>query len=223
MKNILLLSQLFICLVSTNTWALNLLANDSQSQKKWEKIIFSKIPTTQYIHKDDKLYIEVNSSNSPYIYAIKNKLKVKGIEIKLKIEGSLNLKDKDQLSEDGDDFTFKVGLILPGKRKLSYFEKVVAPKWVIDLEKLAGDYGVEKITFYNLVQQKKLLGQKRTHPLSDLIEEKMQWYHEGNESLDLKVTFENHVETIGIWISPDGDQTQSQYKVIVEKLNLITN
>jgi len=122
---------------------------DALKNQKWEQINFNKIPKTKYTFKEDHLLIKVKKSNSPYILSFEEKV-FKKIQFKLSINRLLKTSDKKR-NQIVDDFQFKIGFIIPGNRKLSFFEKMIAPSWVIQLEKLSKDYGIEKIIFFNLV------------------------------------------------------------------------
>jgi hypothetical protein len=79
---------------------------------------------------------------------------------------------------------------------------------------------IDRIYFLNAVQNKDLLGQQRQHPLSDLLYENNVWLLDKNGDFTLTYKLENPEKVIAVWLSIDGDDTQSSYTTTIKNLLL---
>ncbi|NNE62087.1 MAG: hypothetical protein HKN35_14425, partial [Woeseia sp.] len=84
------------------------------------------------------------------------------------------------------------------------------------------DSGVERINFLSTTQQKDRLGTSRQHPLSDLLYESRIVYLDAPGSFELKHDFPEPVETLGLWVSVDGDDTGSNFDLRIDSITLDT-
>jgi len=80
--------------------------------------------------------------------------------------------------------------------------------------------GVDRIYFLNAVQNEDLLGQQRQHPLSDLLYENNVWLLDKKGDFILTYKLENPEKVIAVWLSIDGDDTQSSYTTTIKNLLL---
>jgi hypothetical protein len=114
-----------------------------------------------------------------------------------------------------------VGFVLPGDRKLSGFKKLFAPTWVKNLYSLLPqDQGLDHVHFFNVTQNRQQLGQKRIHPASDLIEEEFFAFISEPGTFAYEYKFQEALRPLALWLSMDGDDTQSDYVVHIESLEL---
>jgi hypothetical protein len=133
----------------------------------------------------------------------------------------LNLPNANQGQEGSDDFSLKIGLVIAGDKTLNAVQKLFSAKWVRKLYDLAPEgSGVDRIYFLNAVQNKDLLGQQRQHPLSDLLYENNVWLLDKNGDFTLTYKLENPEKVIAVWLSIDGDDTQSSYTTTIKNLLL---
>ncbi|MCB0341800.1 MAG: hypothetical protein KDD59_06105 [Bdellovibrionales bacterium] len=203
----------------------SVLAIPLQSSNGWQNLTYRKIPANKVVFDSEGLTIDVDKSASPLIYPLEKALAVNAVEVKLKIEGDLKFKQKmRQGQKKADDFRFRLGLVLKGENRLNFFQKAIAADWIKKLYSLAPEgVGIDKIYFLNLVDQTDLIGNTRQHPLSELISENMQWSIEHNESTEpfaLKAKLDGPHDVLAIWLSSDGDDTLSKYKVNVKSISL---
>lgn len=187
--------------------------------ENWINLNFSSIPSHSYDKtQTKKLKWTVKSSAGPLVYPLPQGLKVKSFKVEGNIKGKLNLENKEQGSKGADDFRFRFGIVEQGKKRLGFFSRQIAPEWVLTLFKLAPKKaGISKVLFYNLYQGEEVSFKKRTHPLSEYLHEEIVLKHDEGKFI-LEKKFENPIPVWGIWISSDGDATQSKFDVEVSKI-----
>jgi len=193
------------------------------TESGWEHLEFSDIPANQLKFSKGSLSVNVKNSASPLIYPIKDATEITGVEVKGTIERLIDLEDGETQGEKGaDDYVLRVGFVLPGDKDLNWAQKMVAPAWVKKLHSLAPkNSGIDHIYFFNLGQQSEQRGRERIHPLSDLIKEKVEWVMDKPGDFDLSAKFEDPKQVSAIWISIDGDDTNSEYTTKIKSLKLL--
>ena len=70
------------------------------------------------------------------------------------------------------------------------------------------------------VQNVKLLGQRRQHPLSELIYERNAWVLDQVGPFDLQYELETPKDVVALWLSIDGDDSQSAFSLRINQLLL---
>jgi hypothetical protein len=196
--------------------------NIDLNPKSWQILNYSSIPAHKVEYKDSALVMNVESSAAPMIYPLKDKTLIRSFIVELDIEGSVKLDAAvKQGEEQTDDFLFRLGFVIPGKKTLGFLESAVAADWIKKLFSLApkGE-GVSHIEFYNLYNDPSLAGQSRVHPLSELLQENFEWPYTPEQPLVLKKTFNRPIKAAALWVSSDGDQTKSKFKVTIKKIAL---
>ena len=193
--------------------------NDS---KLWTQVNYSSIPGNQVLFSKKGMTVKVKASASPLVYKIPSTQKVKKVSVEGELKGRLKLKEGiEQGFGENDDFVFRIGLVVPGERKLNFFQRMAAASWVKTLFKLAPkDQGLKEILFLNAVQDQKLLGKKRSHPKSELLKEHYIWHISKEGKFKLTHTLPEPVLTSALWLSLDGDESQSNFEVIFEKIKI---
>lgn len=191
---------------------------------QWQTLKYSSIPEHKLSNQNSSMIIDVQSSAMPLIYPLKEKPIVKSICIKGERSGNLKLTEaKLQGEKDLDDFVIRIGLVEKGSERLNWFQRKVAASWVNKLFSLAGEEdGINKINFYTAVQDKSLIGKTRDHPLGkELMKESNVWVLDKSQK---KFLFEHKLssplETLALWLSVDGDDTQSSYQLTIESIQL---
>lgn len=191
-----------------------------QNLEGWASLSFRKIPSNQVQDVQGQLQIQVDSSASPLIFRINEPKRVLGFQWELEVEGEMKKADASDFEEDS---YFRLGLVAVGKKTLGKLERFVAADWVIRLFELApASIGLDRIYFYNLGQNAKLLGKSRTHPKSDLMHETIVAIRQGPTS-SLQYDLSTPLNVSALWISIDGDDTKSKYQTRVKKLALVTS
>jgi len=130
-------------------------------------------------------------------------------------------KNKRQGDKKADDFHLRVGLVIQGKKQLSWMQKKLAPSWVLQLYKLAPkNAGVDKIHYLSAVQDYHILGGKRTHWASDLITEEFVSLIKKNGEIVIDKKFDKPYKVLALWISVDGDDTASQFQTLIKDIRV---
>lgn len=161
--------------------------------------------------------IQVMSSASPIVHKLPAPMKVKALRVQARVIGSRNV-EKGEVEEDS---FLRVGLVAVGTQKLSGVKKLFAADWVKKLFELApSGAGLDKIHFFNVTDRKEFLGKKRTHPASELLSEEVVALAE-NGVVDFTKTLNSPLETAAIWLSIDGDDSKSNFTLVLQKLELI--
>lgn len=191
-----------------------------KSAENWQNLSFSKIPSNQVEFTGDGIRVEVKKSASPLIFPLQSPKFIQGLKVKGQVSHLIAFKDPLNQGEKGlDDCILRVGLVIPGEKKLNWATKLVAADWVKKLYSLAPEgSGIDHIYFLNLVQSEELKGNERTHPLSELIREKNEWVIHGAGEFELSADFLKAKKVAALWISIDGDDTGSQYTVDISNI-----
>lgn len=173
-------------------------------KSKWIEINMEKTPPNKVDYKPNSIKVAVNSSASLLIYKFDQVTELSSFEVNLDITGKLN----PSPSPFEEDSYLRFGFVVLGDHQMGSMGKMFAPKWVLQLFDLAPEgKGLEKVYFYNMVENKSLIGQERVSPLSRHMQEKV---ISGRDKV-LKFTRPNAVKTIAIWLNIDGDDTQSKF------------
>ncbi len=201
---------------------------------RWELLKFSNLPENKTVFTGKEMKISVQSSASPIIYPFFEAKKVKKVTVRGRLNGRIQLNNKTQGESGADDFELRLGLVLAGNKKLNRFQKFIAADWIKRLHNLVpvnsrsnigpnsgSDNGIDKIFFLNAVQDKQKVGTSRVHPLSDLIMETYAWHMEREGNFDFSYLFDKEVKAVALWLSIDGDDTKSNFEVIIK--NIIIN
>lgn len=185
----------------------------------WQSLSYDKIQPNKIEFKTTGLSIQVKSSASPLIYPLPNPRKIRGFKARLLIRGEMNA----SAGAWEEDSYLRFGFVTAGSRRLNFFEKLTAAKWVKKLFELApSGSGIDKIYFYCIGTGKMILGARRVHPQSKLMEESIiANKHAGPEPLLVSYSFPEAREVAALWLATDGDDTQSEFTVEIQSLELI--
>ncbi|MCB0364606.1 MAG: hypothetical protein H6624_08745 [Bdellovibrionaceae bacterium] len=193
-----------------------------ESGKDWQILKYRKIEPNKVEFSQEGLSIQVKNSASPVIFPLPSIMKLSAVHITGQIEGDLNLPEEIGQGEKGaDDYQIRIGLVIKGDRRLNFVQKAMAADWVVKLFDLAPkDVGVDHILFLNGTRKSDHVGSKREHPASDLIMEQVVWKIPENGGFDLKHEFTANPDVLALWLSSDGDDTRSAYRVRFKKIEL---
>lgn len=191
----------------------------------WKNLSYSSIPPNEVTVSDGALLISVEDSASPLVHGFDEPLMLTGITVVATYSGGLRIPDDaTQGDENADDFVLKVGVVESGDRTLNWLQRRIAADWIKRLHELAPeDSGIRRINFLSTTQSGSLLGTGRTHPLSDLLYEQRITLVEGPGEFRISHRFPEPVEALGLWLSSDGDNTNSSFEVRVERITLETD
>lgn len=188
-------------------------------QTEWTLLSYKNFPAHQVTHTSE-MKISVNASAGPLVYKLPTPRLVKSLSVSALL--SKNIQTSSKLGSVGaDDFPLRIGLIVAGKKKLNFMQRIAAPEWVKKLYAVAPDgAGINKILFLNFTASgQEASFTKRTHPKSDLIEELVVGEFKAGR-LEQKVDVDLKSEVLGLWISVDGDDTKSTFETTIQKIIL---
>ena len=148
---------------------------------------------------------------------------VRSVSARGRIEGTLLVNPEATWESAPDDALLRIGIIETGDRRLNPLQKLAAPRWIKELETLVGssDSGVGSIHCFHLLPRKDWLGKKRTNPHVSLFEEEIVATPNEDGSFLLLGELDAPVEAHGIWILADGDDTGSEFTILIEKIEVM--
>ena len=192
---------------------------------KWEVLEFGSKDANQVSFTGSGVSIDVNGSASPLIYPLTDKpLNIKTVSLEVEVDKLVSISNPEKQGTKGmDDFNIRFGLVILGSKKLSKWQKLIAPDWVKKLFRLVPDnIGVKHTYFLNATLSPSLLHKEMEHPSTEYVIEKNAWLMDKTGSFSYSYTFPEAQPTGALWISSDGDDTKSSYNIKIEKITLET-
>ena len=189
----------------------------------WYSVAYGSILPNKVFFSPGGIKIQVRSSASPLIYSMaKHPLKITEVTVKGYVNRLPNIHPVEKQGEaSGDDFTLRLGLVLPGSHTLNWYQKLFAPGWILKMHSLAPRrQGIDYIYFLNAVLSPALLGKSRTHPLSTYIKEYYVWLMNRPGVFSFSHKFPHALPVVGLWLASDGDDTGSTFDLEIHKLVL---
>jgi hypothetical protein len=189
----------------------------------WQLFDFGKIPPNKIVHNKDQMVIKVKQSASPLVYPFASPQPVQHILLKAELVGSPpSFPPGAQQGQKGyDDHVLRLGLIIPGPKRLSWWQRQVAPKWLLAMEKLMPPgQGVSRVEFITTCQKKEKLGQRTNHPLDSTLKVKCVKVVNTPGSFELEHSWPSPLQVMGLWIASDGDDTQSQFELHIKSIEI---
>jgi hypothetical protein len=215
------LVALILSLIAAPAAAIDVPVNDLVP---WTMLTFNNIPPNEVSVEDGALHIAVRSSASPLIYGLEKPTRLVGVTVLARWSGELKIPEgATQGDKNADDFVLKFGIVEAGEQTLSWLQRRIAPDWIKQLFRLAPrGTGVRRINFLSTAQQPKLVGTQRTHPLNELLHETRITLLEAPGAFEMAYRFDEPAETLGLWISSDGDDTGSSFDLEIQRITLHT-
>ena len=193
------------------------------NSNKWHSLKYSSLPANTVTFLPHSISIDVHHSASPLIYPMTdNPLFIKEISIKGEVNQLVNIEPPEKQGEKNlDDFNLRLGLVLLGDKRLSWYEELLAPEWIKKMFNLAPkDQGIEHIYFLNAVLSPALLNRTRTHPLSEYIKEHYIWLMNTPGAFSYSHAFQKPKHTGGLWMAVDGDDSQSEFTLKIQEISI---
>lgn len=192
-----------------------------QDQENWQLLEYGGIPANQVEFREAGMLVSVNQSAGPIVYPLEQSMRVSRISVSGELKNLLNVRPGSQGLADEDDFSLKVGLVIAGDKRLNFIQRMVSADWAKTLYGLAPeDAGIDRIVFLNAVQYETQLGQRRQHPLSDLIHERNVWLLDRSGPFELNYELAVAHDVLAVWLSIDGDDSRSNYSTLISNLTL---
>lgn len=187
----------------------------------WKSVSFRSITPNRVEHKKNELNIHVQKSASPLVHRLASPLVVEKLNLALSFDGTLRADSSSSFEEDS---RFRLGLVLEGRQRLSFWQRSLAADWVLRLFELAPPQtGLDQIHFLMIGHQQSQFGKKRKHPKSDLLFEEIvaTKSEEKVESFRLELPFQRTSRVLALWVSVDGDDTKSNFVTRVQQIELV--
>ncbi len=192
------------------------------SAKQWHVVAYDNIKpnVVAFDSKENTMTIRVRDSNGVVASALEKTVTVTSFSAELNFNGN----PKFQNTKWEEDSPFRLGLVSPGENKLGRLKRAFSKNWVIELFKLVpSGQGLDKVYFFNLTQKSGNVGQERIHPKSSLFSEHLAQFKSAEEkNTSFRFQLPHPIPTSALWISADGDDTQSQFDVTLKKLEIQT-
>ena len=189
----------------------------------WKIDSFSNAKRHEVSFSEKGMFIKVRRSASPIFFPLKGEVSVVGFKVTGEFTDLPKFSDPNRQGEKGfDDFPLRVGLVIPGANKLTGFKKMVAPSWIKRIyDQIPKERGLDHVQFFNVTQNKAILGKTRNHPASDLLREDFFVFADKAGPFTYEAKIEAPIKTVALWISSDGDDTKSDYDVLISELTLM--
>ena len=187
----------------------------------WQSLEYGSIPANQLSQTSDGLKITIAGSASPLIYVFDQATVMSHIEVKGQLSGLPTIPaGKTQGDKGADDFAFRLGLVLAGDKKLGAAQRLFAADWVKTLYGLAPKgTGISHVQFLNLANSPGPSWQQRAHPASKgLFIEQVVGMAKAAGPFELNYQLPEPARVVAFWISADGDDTNSNYSVDLQRL-----
>lgn len=187
----------------------------------WQVLSYRGIPPHHAQFGPTGLTVKVARSAGPIVYPLSKPMRVHALSARGSVRGGLNVVSERQGQTGFDNYTLRLGLVEVGTRRPGFLERRFAPAWMKTLFDLAPPgAGISRLRFFNLGVGLDQVGQRRQHPLSDVIHEEIVAVPGADGLFDFSVELEGEVETAAIWIGADGDDTKSTFTLVLEHLEL---
>lgn len=209
--------------LAKNLLCFGVLAIPLQDLSLWNQEAFSKKTKNDVSVEDGSLMVTVNDSASPLFYQLPKVKKIKGFKAAGTFRGLPQFRDIQKQGQKGsDDYPLRIGFVVPGNKTLSGVQRFLAAKWVQRIYKLIPPgMGLDRVDFFNITQNPSELGIQRRHYSSDLLHESIIAVQKNPGDFSIHHDFKTPIQAIALWISIDGDDTHSQYKVSLSSLELL--
>ncbi|MCX6102941.1 MAG: hypothetical protein NT000_06725 [Proteobacteria bacterium] len=187
----------------------------------WHTSVYSDIKPNTISFTAGSLSIHVDSSSSPLFYMLPKPVLVRTVKVQGEISGLPSLKTKTEDSKEGDDLAFRLGLVESSVEPPSIIARFLAPNWIRILLDYLPEQGIKTVRFLT-VSQEKSVGAFRFHPQNDLIQEIVALRKRTPGKFEINYRFKAPAPTMALWIQPDGDDTQSQFTLKLNRIELET-
>ncbi len=189
---------------------------------QWQALKYKNIRANRVSQIKGGLQIEIDSSASPLIFVFDEPQTIRDISVMGKMGRLPVIPEGVQQGDKGaDDFPFRLGLVLEGEKKLNFGQKLIAAEWVKILFALApSDTGIDHVKFLNLANPGYIGWQQREQAGGKgLFTETIVNQVNPEENFDLNYTLPMPASVIALWISADGDDTDSDFALTVNSIS----
>lgn len=191
------------------------------SGEDWEVISHTSRTSHAVRFTADGLVVDVRRSAGSLAYPLTAPVTVTHVHAQGLVTGRL-LVDADRQGDEGqDDFVLRLGLVESGARRLNVWQRAFAAGWVKRLFALAPPgTGLSRVHFLSVGAGDRAVGRTRRHPLHELLHETVVAALRADGRFVIDTTIEAPARTVGIWLMVDGDDTNSEFTVTIERIEL---
>jgi hypothetical protein len=182
---------------------------------------YGSLPRHQISRSAEGLRVGVNQSAGAIAYRLPAPRLVWSVRAAGRVDGHLTVSGDTQGQPGHDDYALRLGLVVKGDKRLGFFQRRFVPGWVRQLHDLApAGAGISRVQFFAIGADASTVGRARQHPLHELLHEKVVAVLAPDGTFELSVPLDQPLETLGIWISTDGDDTASTFTLRLTSLTL---
>ena len=182
----------------------------------FEHIHFKRIRPNTVTFKQDAIHFEVTKSASFLLLAFDEIKSIRTVSFQWKANGALNKRDIDhEKTRKGDDAWLRVGLIIEGQPE--HIPEPLLPRWMKQVRKTLRYTSGSMI--YLIPDAMHASGETWKSPFNsnvDMISVDSIGTDDGRNMVSYEFT--RPVQTIGLWIMADGDNTGSTFNSQISKL-----
>jgi|GEM_PF-1843553 len=185
-------------------------------ETKIVRLLYKGISSNSYSVENSKLRIAVNNSSSPVVIPFKSPQKLRS----LKVIGELLEVPK---FADVDDFILRIGPAFSGNKKLGPIETLLAPAWIVEMNKVAEKHevGFGGLDLSLISAAPGPAWKERLHPKSKLIHETIALVLSNPGKFEFTKKYsDSESKSLGIWIGADGDDSHASFNVMIESLEI---
>lgn len=189
---------------------------------EWQILKYSDIPANEIRFLEDSIQISVRQSAGALVIPVSPSGSIRSLRVVADISGELSLAGRRQGTDGADDFLLRIGLILSGDKTMNPVQKWLAPEWVLKIrQSFPPETGLDKIVCHNIVSDPSVRGRTRRHPASSLFLEYFDLPPPENGHFEATIPVPADADIAGLWISTDGDDTGSFFKVTIKQIQFI--
>ena len=188
----------------------------------WQSLSFERVPANEVSFQDGSLEIKVTESASPLVNVFSRRQAIRAILDKGSVSGQWQLPTMESWDKSPDDALLRIGLIENGTRRLNALESMAAPSWIkeIEMQSQGISDGIGKIHCFHLMPDEKWIGETRENPNSAIFLETALTAPSEDGRFEMVIELDVPVDTVGLWLLADGDDSQAAFSLEVESLEV---
>jgi hypothetical protein len=189
----------------------------------WQFLTYRKITPNAFHSTPAGLVIGVTNSAAPAVFPLTGELRVVGLKVSGSISGSLNMPPGAQGKKGFDDYALRVGLVESGSLRLNWRDRLLAADWVKRLFALEPpNSGIGGIHFFNVGTEAGQIGHERHYSGDVPMEQAVECVPNAEGHFSFNMHFMQPIKVIAVWISCDGDDTDSSFAITLKQVALET-
>jgi hypothetical protein len=203
---------------------LNLSTDPNDADQGWVRIQFSNVSPSVVTTDSNTLTVEVRDSVTPLVYFFPDEVRVQTVNFQGRTTGLPTLPRGGEQGQRGtDDFVLRLGLVVPGKRKLGPFERRFAPVWLKRLFSLAPDgTGLDHVSMLSVANAPPPAWKERVHPgFKGFFRERIVASLTQPGAFHVEAKLEEPLDVVALWMCSDGDDTDSAFDITITRIRLV--